>query len=217
MTISEMPRNRAKNPTQSSRSAPRAGNSCWEAQKPSTSSRMPTTRPSHQVLLTSLVMTAPMMSSVPLKTSSSPSTEARDQKASKGRAGATQPPGAVVPGAHLPRPDVLSDSLRRGGHGRTAVTGGWATPEPTAYDSSVDRSSPSVAQSAAVVSAALTPRAAEISADIYRLIVREIPQLRGDKRVLALLEASVGENVTTMLHVMQHGIDLEKVRAPAAA
>jgi hypothetical protein len=37
------------------------------------------------------------------------------------------------------------------------------------------------------------PRAAEISADIYQLIVREIPQLRGDGRVLALLEASVGE------------------------
>ena len=66
----------------------RAGNSCWEAQKPSTSSRMPTTRPSHQELLTSLVMTAVMMSSVPLKTSSSPSTEARAQKALKGRANA---------------------------------------------------------------------------------------------------------------------------------
>ena len=97
------------------------------------------------------------------------------------------------------------------------MTGGWATPEPAAYDSSVDRSSPSVAQSAADVSGALTPGAAELSADIYRLIVREIPQLRSDKRVLALLEASVGENVTTMLHVMQHGIDLEKVHAPAAA
>jgi len=81
----------------------------------------------------------------------------------------------------------------------------------------VDRSSPSVTQSAADVSAALTPRAADISADIYRLIVREIPQLRGDERVLALLEASVGGNVTTLLHVMQHGIDLGQVQAPAAA
>jgi len=98
-----------------------------------------------------------------------------------------------------------------------AVPGGWATPEPAAYDSSVDRSSPSVTQSAADVSAALTPRAADISADIYRLIVREIPQLRGDERVLALLEASVGGNVTTLLHVMQHGIDLGQVQAPAAA
>jgi hypothetical protein len=34
---------------------------------------------------------------------------------------------------------------------------------------------------------------------------------------MALLEASVGENVTTALHVMQHGIDLENVHAPAAA
>jgi hypothetical protein len=97
------------------------------------------------------------------------------------------------------------------------VAGGWASPEPAAYDSSVDRSSPSVAQSASDVSGALTPRAAEISADIYQLIVREIPQLRGDGRVMALLEASVEENVTTALHVMQHGIDLENVHSPAAA
>jgi PucR C-terminal helix-turn-helix domain/GGDEF-like domain len=81
----------------------------------------------------------------------------------------------------------------------------------------VDRSSPSVEQSAADVSGALTLRAAEMSADIYQLIMREIPQLRGDKRVLTLLEASVGENVATLLHVLEHGIDLEKVHAPAAA
>jgi DNA-binding PucR family transcriptional regulator len=56
-----------------------------------------------------------------------------------------------------------------------------------------------------------------MSADIYDLIVREIPQLHDDKRVLTLLEASVGENVATLLHVIQHGIELENVRAPAAA
>lgn len=56
-----------------------------------------------------------------------------------------------------------------------------------------------------------------MSADIYGLIVREIPQLRGDMRVLTLLEASVGENVATLLHVIQHGIELENVHAPAAA
>jgi DNA-binding PucR family transcriptional regulator len=60
-------------------------------------------------------------------------------------------------------------------------------------------------------------RAADMSADVYDLIVREIPQLRSDSRVLALLEASVGENVATALHVLQHGIDVEHVRAPAAA
>ena len=81
----------------------------------------------------------------------------------------------------------------------------------------MDRSSPSVARSASDVAGALTPRTAEISADVYGLIVREIPQLRGDGRVLTLLEASVGENVATLLHVLQHGIVMENVRAPAAA
>jgi DNA-binding PucR family transcriptional regulator len=86
-----------------------------------------------------------------------------------------------------------------------------------AYHASLDRSSPSVAQSAAEVSGALTARTAELSAEIYDLIVREIPRLHGDKRVLALLEASVGENVATLLHVLQHDIDVANVRAPAAA
>ena len=81
----------------------------------------------------------------------------------------------------------------------------------------MDRSSPSAAESAAKTSGALTSRTAEMSDDIYRLIVEEIPELRGDKRVLTLLEASVGENVATMLHVLQLSIDLEKVHAPAAA
>jgi hypothetical protein len=81
----------------------------------------------------------------------------------------------------------------------------------------VDRSSPSVAQSASDVAGALTPRTVEISTDIYDLIVREIPQLSSDRRVLMLLEASVGENVATVLHVLQHGIDLENVHAPASA
>ena len=71
--------------------------------------------------------------------------------------------------------------------------------------------------SATEVSAALVPRSAELAADIYRLIVKKIPVLHGDSRVLTLLEASVAENVSTVLHILQHGIDLEHVRAPAAA
>ncbi len=85
------------------------------------------------------------------------------------------------------------------------------------YDPSVDRASPTVAQSAADVSGALGPRTAEVSADIYDLIVREIPQLRTDSQVLTLLEASVTENVATVLHILQHGIDLDRVHAPTAA
>jgi DNA-binding PucR family transcriptional regulator len=86
-----------------------------------------------------------------------------------------------------------------------------------AYHPLVDRASPSVAEYAADVSGALAPRSAELSADIYQLIVRDIPQLRTDRRVLALLEASVAENVATALHILQHGIDLDRVHAPAAA
>jgi hypothetical protein len=89
--------------------------------------------------------------------------------------------------------------------------------EARAYYSPMDRSSAPVVQSAADVSSSLTPRTAEMSADIYGLIVRQIPQLRGDKRVLTLLEVSVGENVATVLHIIQHGIELENVYAPAAA
>jgi hypothetical protein len=74
-----------------------------------------------------------------------------------------------------------------------------------------------VAQASSEVSGVLTSRLTEISADIYDLLVREIPQLRSDKRVLTLLDASVGENVATLLHVIQHDIDLENVHAPAAA
>jgi len=85
------------------------------------------------------------------------------------------------------------------------------------YDPSVDRASPTVAQSAADVSGALGPRTAEVSADIYDLIVREIPQLRTDSQVLTLLEASVTENVATVLHILQHGIDLDRAHAPTAA
>jgi hypothetical protein len=55
----------------------------------------------------------------------------------------------------------------------------------------MDRSNPSAAGSASEVSAALVPRTAELAADIYQLIVREITALRGDQRILALLEASV--------------------------
>ena len=89
--------------------------------------------------------------------------------------------------------------------------------EQAAYDPNVDQASPTVAERAADVAGALAPHSAELSADIYALIVREIPQLHTDPRVLALLEASVAENVATVLHILQHSIDLDHVHAPAAA
>jgi hypothetical protein len=44
----------------------------------------------------------------------------------------------------------------------------------------MNRSNPSAAESTSEVSAALVPRAADMAADIDRLIVQEIPALRGD-------------------------------------
>jgi DNA-binding PucR family transcriptional regulator len=81
----------------------------------------------------------------------------------------------------------------------------------------MDPSSRAATERAAAVSAALAPRAAELSADVYRLIVQEIPRLGRDTRILTLLEASVDENVTTVLHILEHGIDLAQVHAPTAA
>ena len=60
-------------------------------------------------------------------------------------------------------------------------------------------------------------RAAAVREDVYEVILREIPQLRDDKPVLALLASSVDSNVDTCLQIMQHQIDLTAVQAPAAA
>ncbi len=67
------------------------------------------------------------------------------------------------------------------------------------------------------VAAAVSRRAAAVSGDVYDVIVREIPELRDDKPVLALLASSVDSNIDTCLQIMQHQIDLAAVRAPAAA
>jgi hypothetical protein len=72
-------------------------------------------------------------------------------------------------------------------------------------------------QRAADVATALAPRVGEISTDVYDLIVSDIPDLHTDGRVRALLAASVAENVATVLHILQHGIDVEQVHLPAAA
>ena len=79
----------------------------------------------------------------------------------------------------------------------------------------IDR--PAVAELMAGVAAAVARRAAAVYEDVYEVILREIPQLREDRPVLALLGSSVESNVDTCLQVMQHQIDLADVQAPAAA
>jgi DNA-binding PucR family transcriptional regulator len=76
---------------------------------------------------------------------------------------------------------------------------------------------PVVADLMADVAAEVSRRAAAVSKDVYEVILRDIPQLRDDKPLLALLASSVDSNVSTCLQIMQHRIDLAAVQAPAAA
>lgn len=76
---------------------------------------------------------------------------------------------------------------------------------------------PAVEQRVSAVAAAVSGRAADLSGDIVALLTREIPPLDDDQLVVGLLSASVAENVATLLHVLEHGIDPTRVEAPAAA
>ena len=69
----------------------------------------------------------------------------------------------------------------------------------------------------AEVAAAVGRGAAAVREDVYGVILREIPQLRDDKPLLALLASSVEANIDACLQIMQHRIDLATVAAPAAA
>jgi PucR C-terminal helix-turn-helix domain/GGDEF-like domain len=81
----------------------------------------------------------------------------------------------------------------------------------------VDIDGPAVAELVTDVAAAVSRRVAAVSEDVYKVVLREIPELRDDKSVLTLLASSVHSNVGTCLQVMQHQIDLSAVQAPAAS
>ena len=81
----------------------------------------------------------------------------------------------------------------------------------------VDIDGPAVAGLVADVAAAVSRRAAVVSEDVYEVVLREIPELRDDKSVLALLSSSVHSNVGTCLQILQHQIELSAVHAPAAS
>jgi hypothetical protein len=76
---------------------------------------------------------------------------------------------------------------------------------------------PAVAELMGDVAAAVARRLAAVRKDVYDTILRDIPQLREDQPVLALLASSVDSNVETCLQIVQHRIDLDEVQAPVAA
>jgi DNA-binding PucR family transcriptional regulator len=84
-------------------------------------------------------------------------------------------------------------------------------------DPQVDTDGPAIAELMADVAAAVSRRAAAVSQQVYDVILRDIPELRDDQAVLALLASSVHSNVGTCLQIVQHQIDLSDVRAPAAS
>ena len=55
----------------------------------------------------------------------------------------------------------------------------------------MDIDGPAVAELVADVAAAVSRRAAVVSEDVYEVVLREIPELRDDKSVLALLSSGV--------------------------
>jgi PucR C-terminal helix-turn-helix domain/GGDEF-like domain len=81
----------------------------------------------------------------------------------------------------------------------------------------VDNDGPGVAELVADVAAAVSRLIAAVSEDVYEVVLREIPELRDDKPVLALLSSSVHSNVGTCLQILQHQIELSAVYAPAAS
>jgi len=81
----------------------------------------------------------------------------------------------------------------------------------------VDGVSPAIDRRLSAAASAVNARLVEISHDVHKQLVRNIPQLKGDDQVVNLLAASVEGNVTTLLHILEHGIVPESLEAPAAA
>jgi DNA-binding PucR family transcriptional regulator len=67
------------------------------------------------------------------------------------------------------------------------------------------------------VGAAAGARLLDLTQEIWQLLTRDIAELRGDDIVEKLLDASIEENLTTLLHVIEHATTPEEVDAPAAA
>src|ERR1700761_1665462 len=63
----------------------------------------------------------------------------------------------------------------------------------------------------------LLQRLAAVSSDVLRTLEDQIPELRGDAALLALLGTSVEGNVDTILHALRYDIAVERVEAPTAA
>jgi DNA-binding PucR family transcriptional regulator len=67
------------------------------------------------------------------------------------------------------------------------------------------------------VAAALNNRLAALVSEMLERLSADVDQLRGDDRLIKLLGASIEGNVDTALHILQHGIAVDRVEVPPAA
>ena len=74
-----------------------------------------------------------------------------------------------------------------------------------------------VSRVVAEIATQLNDRLAAVSGSIRASLEEDIPELRGDARIVELLGASVEGNVDTVLHALRHDIAVERVVAPTAA
>lgn len=74
-----------------------------------------------------------------------------------------------------------------------------------------------VARHIANTAARLQERLAQLSSGVQLYLEDQIPELRGDARVMELHGPSVEGNVHTLLHALRYNIAVERVEAPTAA
>ncbi len=60
-------------------------------------------------------------------------------------------------------------------------------------------------------------RLAEITQDLLERLVAEVDEIAGDDRLVQLMAASIEGNVDTIVHMLRHGIDVERTTTPSAA
>jgi len=81
----------------------------------------------------------------------------------------------------------------------------------------VEVEAPTVDGLVSAAAAVVRARLSDVTDDLVELLKREIEPLRGDARIESLLSASVAENLATLVHMFEHGIDPRRIEAPAAA
>ncbi|MER6121910.1 helix-turn-helix domain-containing protein [Streptomyces sp. NPDC001795] len=76
---------------------------------------------------------------------------------------------------------------------------------------------PEAAKQLSVVAENVGSHLSEVSRDIVEHVTAKVPELGRDTTVIKVLQASITENIATVLHVFENDISLANVEAPAAS